>query len=73
VKSPIVVAFCVALPESWSDPLQDEPLAPPPLAVHPVAPLDDQFSVKDWPWVSCAVLVVRFTPGGPKSTMVTVA
>lgn len=64
VKEPVVEAVCVVDPEGASIPDHCEPSAPPPLAVHPVAPTEDHVSVKLLPLVTLVGLAVRVAVKG---------
>jgi hypothetical protein len=58
VKLPLVVAVSVVVPLVARGPDQGLPLAPPPLAVQPVAPCDDHVKVKLPPTVMLDALAV---------------
>ena len=49
---PTTEAVCVTDPDAAILPVHGDPLAPPPLAVHAVAPIDVQVRVNDWPVVT---------------------
>ena len=60
-----MVACCVTEPEGGSDPDQLVPLAPPPMAVQPVAPVDDQVKVKEEPLLTETALLLRLALSVP--------
>jgi hypothetical protein len=64
LKFPAVVAVCVTFPEVVSAPDHAVPFAPPPLAVHAVAPVDDHVTVKELPMATFAGLAETAAVGG---------
>jgi hypothetical protein len=60
----------VRVPLLGSFPVHGDPVAPPPLALHPVALELDQVRVKDWPGFTEVMLELIFTAGAAGDVLI---